>query len=93
MPNDPKPKSQEEILAKDQLWSFDSVDTFHISGRGKAFVVKCPINCLDFDWLIGHDAIIDGKTYKIVGVERFMHSPPWKKGEDISLLIADYGAL
>ena len=90
---DPVSKSQEEILAKDRLWSFDSIETYYIAGRGKSIVVKCPFTCQDFDWLIGREAIIDGKTHKITGVERFTHSSPWKKGENISLLIADYGSI
>lgn len=88
-----KPKLQEEILAKDRQWAFDSLETFYITGRGKCFVVACPINCNDFDWIVNREVTIDGKPHKIIGIERFMHMPPWKKGEKISLLIADFGSL
>ena len=30
---------------------------------------------------------IDGATYRCIGVERFTHSPPWRQGEPISLMI------
>lgn len=86
-------KSQEEILAKDKMWEFTSQDKFHIAGRGKAYVVKCPIACGDFDWIIGKDVIIDGSKHKVVAVERFTHMPPWRKGESISLLVAEFGSL
>jgi hypothetical protein len=43
----------------------------------------------DFDDLINHTVIIDGITYRCISVERFAHSPPWKQGEPIGLLVEE----
>ena len=92
--SDEKPsKSQEEITAKDKPWAFDSIQTYYIAGRGKSFVIKCPITCQDFDWLIGREVTVDGKQHKVIGIEKFMHAAPWNAGEKISILVDDFGSL
>lgn len=88
-----KAKSQEEIQAKDKPWSFESIEKYYIAGRGKCFVIKCPFTCQDFDWLINREVTIDTEKHKIIGVERFMHAPPWSVGEKISVLVEDFGSL
>jgi hypothetical protein len=41
--------------------------------------------CENFNHLIGCNVKIDDKIKKIIGVERFCHNPPWRKGEKIGL--------
>lgn len=55
---------------------------------GHTFVVVENIrDCHDFAWLEGARVVIAGHPYKVLGVEKFLHSPPWIKGETIGLLI------
>jgi hypothetical protein len=86
-------KSQEEVLAKDKVWEFNSLGTFYIAGRGKCFNVKLPITCIDFDWIINKKAKIDEEIHTIIGVEKRAHSPPWRTGEEVSLLVSQFGKL
>ena len=86
-------KSQEEMQAKLKDWSFVSTDVFYVTGRGKAYAVPCPFTCLDFDWLVNRSVMIDGQIRHVIGVERFMHSAPWNKGESIAILTDDYKSL
>lgn len=51
-----------------------------------AFTTKNPKECDDFDWLIGQEIEVDGKKVVVRDVERFMHMPPFKKGEIIGIL-------
>jgi hypothetical protein len=37
--------------------------------------------------LIGAEVLIDGKTHRVLGVERFAHAPPWREGELIGLAV------
>lgn len=41
----------------------------------------------DFAHLLGQEVLIDGQCYRCQGVERFLHSPPWYRGEPIGLLV------
>lgn len=76
-----KAESQSEVL------SFTSDEKFHVQGRGDSYIVKCPITCYSFDWILNRDAIINGTTFKILAVERFAKGGPTRKGEAISLLV------
>lgn len=55
---------------------------------GSVWVVytgKNPVKCWDFDHLIGHYIIIDDCVRKVMGVEKFLHLPPYRKGENIGI--------
>lgn len=39
----------------------------------------------DIDELSRSNVIIDGKLYRCLGVERFMHGEPWHEGERVGL--------
>ncbi len=41
--------------------------------------------CHDFSHLIQNLVSVDGSLYRVKGVERLMHHPPWRKGEKIVL--------
>lgn len=51
------------------------------------FEISNPIECVDFTHLVHHTVCIDGSLYKILAVHRFTHCPPWRKGEQIGLLV------
>jgi hypothetical protein len=68
--------------------SFSSLDRHAVQGRGDVLIVSLDRDTADFSHLLGHDVQIDGKVVRVVGVERFAHSPPWRAGEHIGLLIA-----
>lgn len=54
---------------------------------GTIFVVMNPKECTNFEHLlkIGKVWTIAGKTWRILGVERFAHAPPWTTNEPIGL--------
>jgi hypothetical protein len=68
--------------------SFQSLDRFTIDGRGDVFVVALDRDTSDFAHLLNRTVLVDGRLVEVSGVERFAHSPPWRKGESIGLLKA-----
>lgn len=83
-------KTHEEILAKDAPLSFNSTGVFYIVGRGKAYSVQLPFTCAAFDWILNRDVNIDGAMHKIIAIEKKAHNPPWRKGEEITLLVDEF---
>lgn len=69
------------------IHKFTSLDEFQITARGPVFIVSNPFECKDFSHLFNKPVIINGKMHKCIGVERFMHCPPWRAGEEIGLLV------
>jgi hypothetical protein len=67
--------------------SFKSLDSFKVRGHD-VHAVELASDVTDFDHLIGHDVEIDGTVYRCIGVERFAHNPPWRKGEKIGIMVA-----
>lgn len=67
---------------------FISKDIYEIKGR-KHFSVFCDqeYSSDKFKGLLGEKVLIDNKIYKVCGVERFCHMPPFVKGEAIGLLV------
>ena len=67
---------------------FEPEDSFY-SGLGIVFTGKSPV---DFDEGENHfplEIIIDRKWYKVLGVDKYMHCPPWYRGEPIGLLVKE----
>jgi len=69
--------------------TFMSLDRFDIPNRGIVFVVKNDTETEDFSHLINRLVIVDGTRYTCIGVERHCHSRPWRKGEQIGILVND----
>jgi hypothetical protein len=68
------------------VFAFTDPEWFKVDGgKGDAAVVPNPHECDDFYHLIGQHVLIDGQVRRVRGVERFMHMPPWRAGERISL--------
>lgn len=63
-----------------------SKSTYIANGK-KCFAVENPFQCDNFEHLIGQKVEIDGNIKTIIGVERKTHSPPWYKGESISVMV------
>ncbi len=68
------------------MFEFDSIGIFKVRDK-KCFVVENPTECNDFNHLTNENVLIDSKTYYVIAVECFMHCPPWRKGEKISLMV------
>lgn len=67
---------------------FRSKDQFFIKSLGMwSFNVDNPKKCQDFSWLENQWVVIDEIKYKIYGVERYAHLPPFRKGEPISIVV------
>lgn len=72
------------------LWipTFVARNWYEITGRGTLAGVE-----LDreddgsFSHLSGQTVRIDGKLYRCTGVERYLHTPPFRKGEAVSLMV------
>ena len=62
---------------------------FYISGRGKAYTVRNPKKCVNFNHLVDQEIIMNGDRRIVVGIEKFAHHPPWVEGEIISLVLRD----
>jgi len=69
------------------MYKFKSLSQHTITGRGLVFCVKNPKKCDDFKHLRDQEVSIDGKIYIVKGVEFFAHCAPWKRGENIGLLV------
>jgi hypothetical protein len=63
---------------------------FNIAGRGWSFAVALDRETRDFAHLTGKDVRINGFVHRCIGVERFLHNPPWRRGEMVGLLVKDY---
>lgn len=57
------------------------------SSRGMISVVELDRKTDDFGHLVNQEITLDGKNYICRGVERFTHSPPYRIGERIGLLL------
>lgn len=68
------------------MFTFFSSNHFVISYKD-CYVVDNPMKCNDFEYLINQYVSINEKVRKVLGVESFMHSPPWQEGEVISLMV------
>lgn len=71
------------------MFVFSSIDCFEITGRGFVYTVLLPETVNNFDKLIGKEMYIDNNIRTCIGVERFGHTPPWKKGEPIGILVKE----
>ena len=60
-----------------------------ISNGHDLFTVLNDRSCQNFDHLIDSNVQIGGVTRKVIRVERFIHSPPWREGEKIVLMCAN----
>lgn len=71
--------------------SFVSDGTYEVKGRGLVFTTNFDEDYYedDLNGLLGCEVLIDGIVRKVVGVEKFMHCPPWRKGEACGLLVSD----
>lgn len=66
---------------------FDSIGVYEITGRGRVYTVELERDMKDVDVFVGREVLIDGRFWKVNGVERFAHAPPWRKGEPIGLKV------
>lgn len=69
------------------MLEFVSQENFKVGNRGTAYVTTNPTECQSFKYLIGMEVSINGIKHTVIGVEGFMHAPPWRAGEKISLLV------
>jgi len=68
------------------MLEFISEENFKVC-RGTAYVTTNPSECQNFKHLIGIEVSINGIKHIVIGIESFMHSPPWRSGEKIALLV------
>lgn len=68
-------------------YELTSKTSFLLPRQGRCFVVENPVECSNFSHLIGAKVVIDGIEYAVKGVEIKSHNAPWRKGEDIGLLV------
>lgn len=68
------------------MTSFTSITRWSVGGK-RCFAVQNTRECGDFDWLINKKVLIDGSIQEVIGVERLLHSPPWRRGEIIGIMV------
>lgn len=67
------------------MHTFHSISAWETNGR-LCFAVANPSECHDFAHLIGQEASIDGRAYRVANIERNVHAPPWREGETIGIM-------
>jgi len=70
------------------MFEFKSMSKYQIKGKD-CYGVKNPIECNDFDHLVGVTVVIDGELKKVIGVESFCTAPPCRKDEKIGLMVKE----
>jgi hypothetical protein len=63
---------------------FMGLDRYKIGDRPMV-AVRLDRDTHDFSHLIGEVVVIDGVKHKVMDVERYGHSPPWRKDEVVGL--------
>lgn len=66
--------------------AFTVLSRWHLKDRGTVHSVQLDRDYQDFSSLIGAVVLLDGVPFKVRGVERFAHTPPWRTGEYVGLL-------
>lgn len=71
-------------------YRLDTVSELH-TPTGSMYYVINPHDTHDasFTHLTAGLVEINGKPYKVEGVEKFAHNPPWRKGETIGLRVTE----
>lgn len=64
-------------------------DKTEIAGKGTVFYVPCPCDLAGQDDLVGTTAIINGKEYRVKGMEWWCIPRSPRRGEMIGLLVSD----
>ena len=72
------------------MLNFSAIGWYKVSD-GLVTSVFLDRDCDDFDWLKGQRISLDGVDCRVAAVEFFAHSPPWRKGERIGLLVRSDG--
>lgn len=86
-------KSFESALSRAQGSSAEPVDlrfravSWHRQPGRMVFEVENPCDCMDFSHLVGEEVEIDHERFQVVQVELQRHTSPWRKGEQIGLVV------
>jgi hypothetical protein len=67
--------------------SFTSLDRSKVRGIGSLVMVELDRTTSDFSHLIGKKIVIDGRMETCFSVEGLHHPAPFKRGEQVSLVI------
>lgn len=82
-------------MPDDIIIKFEPIDSFPVA-RGTMFTGPCPLDGLsdatNIRKYIGRNVEINGKFYRILGVETFMKFPPPGIGEAIGILVGTEAA-
>ena len=68
---------------------FRSINWFEVKGVGWEAMVSLDRDTSDFSHLLDHGVHIDGMFYRCIGVNHFGHSPPWRQGERIGVVVKE----
>lgn len=71
------------------MYEFKSKRSWKVKEVGLVIGVENPVDCDDPSFLTGYVVMINNKLYEVIGVERYLHNKPFKKGEDIGLLVKE----
>lgn len=71
----------------DRTPTFVTSAWYHRASQHWVAVTRLDRDTVDFAHLIGHEVLVDGHRYLCTGVERFAHTPPFRRGEPIGLAL------
>jgi hypothetical protein len=71
------------------MTEFRSTEWYEAKGGGWEAAVLLDRDTSDFGHLVGRLVRIDGTSYQCIGVNHFGHSPPWRRGERIGLMVKE----
>jgi hypothetical protein len=86
-PDQEKQKAVTPGIPAPERPTFKALDRTSVRGVGLLVSVELDQDTDDFAHLVGKKIVINGRLETCFSVERFNHSPPWKAGERIGLLI------
>jgi translation elongation factor EF-Tu-like GTPase len=66
---------------------FAAEDYVEIKGRGTIYTGRLDRETHDFAHLLGKKVLINGVESEVIGIERYAHMPPFRKGEAIGLFV------
>lgn len=69
------------------MYRFEKAEMYVVNRR-ISFSVRNPIECDNFDHLIG-DVVVLGEMYRCTAVGKNCHCAPWYQGEGIELMVED----
>ena len=84
-------RTRSEARKKAGLPRFTGLDRIVMRDIGTMVKIELDQDTHDFSHVVGKKLVIDGKLEYCFSIERLAHAAPWKRGEQVHLLIRKSG--